>query len=124
MHEIHLDIKGERYKFSFGLQFIGMLLDELDCEIGEIGVKLKRNPYKTLPTMMHTSYVVGLREQGILKHMTITEFYALIMDEKGIKSEAPSLFLQAFTDSMKVYNKNTGADESQEPKKKSTLSEM
>ena len=46
MNKATLKISKKEFHFSFGLGFLGELLDNLDLSIDQVGDKITKNPFK------------------------------------------------------------------------------
>ena len=117
MNRIKLKLKGREFDFTFGLGFLGELLDVLDISIDEVVGKLNRNPFKMIPFLMYRSAKYSFELEGKDFDYTILDFITWIEEEGGFTSKSVESFLVAFTNSM---TKGVPVEEeiTDEPKKK------
>ena len=100
MKTIKLTFNKKEYNFSFGLGFIGMLLNETDLGLDEIVAKLNKNPFWTIPVLMFNSakYSSMLDDKDI--DFTQNDFIDWIDLEGGLGSKNVVKFLNTFTSSL------------------------
>ena len=117
MNRIKLKLKGREFDFTFGLGFLGELLDALDVSIDEVVGKLNRNPFKMIPFLMYSSAKYSYELRGEEADFTLFDFINWIEEEGGFTSKSVESFLVAFTNSM---TKGVPVEEeiTDEPKKK------
>ena len=48
-----IKLNGNEYTYSFGLGYLGELLENLDLSVFEIGKKLDKNPFKWIPELLY-----------------------------------------------------------------------
>ena len=99
-NKLTLNFEGTDIGFHFGLGFLGELLDSLGYSINELDSKIKSNPFKVIPKLMHTSYAYNLEREGKEVDLKLFDFVDLLDSVGGVDSENVSKFLTAFTDSM------------------------
>jgi len=92
--EIELKINDIVLKCSFGLGFLGELLENLDLSVFDIGEKLDKNPFKWIPVLMYESAKYTNEDLDLTKD----ELINLLDSEDGGK--AMSEFLGAFVNSL------------------------
>jgi len=100
MNKIDLTINKRKLTCSFGLGFIGELLDDLDMTLNEVVEKLNKNPFKFVPLLMFKSAEYTLLSKG--EEVTFTK-YTLMDDidkDGGLDGESLVKFLHAFTESL------------------------
>jgi len=100
MNKVELIFNNTKIGFHFGLGFLGELLENLDCSIEDLQENIRKNPFKVIPVLMHTSYSYNLKRSGKDVLLNSYDFIDLIDNAGGVSSESVSLFLNAFTDSM------------------------
>ena len=94
-----INIGGEERGFSFGLGFLGELLEDTDLTIEEIGEKMQKNPFKWIPTIMYHSVKYHDESKDIPLVYTKADVVDWI-DEIGIASEQVTLFMKSFIESL------------------------
>jgi hypothetical protein len=99
-NKIKLNIEGKELGFHFGLGFLGELLDNSDITIESIESDIQNNPFKSIPKLMHTSYVYNLKRQEKASELNFFEFLDLLDSAGGINCEGALLFIDAFGKSM------------------------
>ena len=117
MNRIKLKLKGREFDFTFGLGFLGELLDDLDMSMQDVGARIDKNPYKMIPFLMYRSAKYSCELEGKDFDYTILDFISWIEQEGGFTSKSVESFLVAFTNSM---TKGVPVEEeiTDEPKKK------
>lgn len=96
-----LEVNGQELEFSFGLGFLGELLDELDMGIDEVLQGFNTNPYKYIPTAMYMSAKYSKKRKGedfVDKYV----FFDWIDADGGLtdKNKSAVKFVQEFTASL------------------------
>lgn len=114
MNSIVIEIGGKERKFSFGLGFLGELLEHFDMSISELGEKSSKNPFKYEPLIMFVSARYAADLAGDTIDFTLNDFIGWIDDDGGIKGEKMLKFNEAFLKSL-TYNV---PEQPQENKKK------
>ena len=114
-----LKIGDRELGFSFGLAFLGELLEQTDLSIDEIVSKMNRNPFKMIPTIMYYStklYSERRGEEFVFSLFDVTDW----LDEAGgVGNENVAKFLKAFTSSLtKDVPKEDEVPDKDSPKKK------
>jgi hypothetical protein len=100
MNKIKLNFNDKFFGFHFGLGFMGVLLDDLNCSIDELMEGIQSNPFKFIPKLMHSSYSYNLKREGKEIELNIYDFTDFLDENGGIMSKTVNLFLEAFTSSM------------------------
>jgi hypothetical protein len=100
MREIKLTIGKEEMGFSFGLAFLGELLEETNMSIEEVGTKITRNPFRTVPLIMYYSAKQYAERTVKDFNYTLLDFVDLIDENGGVASKEAITFLEAFTGSL------------------------
>jgi len=107
--------------FSFGLGFIGELLEFLDISIGDLGSKMTKNPFKYTPIIMFFSAKYYAEDNNINLGMNQREFIDFLDNNGGIFSKQALSFQSKLTESFTKDVPNTDDSEEEktdEPKKK------
>ena len=55
IQEIKLKLNGKEREFSFGIIFLGEVLERLDLDYNSMLVKVSKNPFKYAPILMYES---------------------------------------------------------------------
>ncbi len=100
MNGIKLNIDGKDYNFSFGLGFLGELLEETGVELGDLMQKINKNPFKFIPLMMFRSCEYYNRRKDIQIEFNQFDFADIIDKDGGINTDNVRTFLDAFTKSL------------------------
>lgn len=97
-----LKINGKDLEFSFGLGFLGELLEETDKSIDEVLVSMDKNPYKFIPLAMYCSTKFAYEKKGKTIDFDKYTFLEWIEKDGGLtdKNESAIKFMNAFTDSL------------------------
>lgn len=97
-----LKINGKDLEFSFGLGFLGELLEETGKGIDEVLVAIDKNPYKFIPTAMYVSCKYAYESKGKEVNFTKFEFFKWIDEDGGLtdKNKSAIDFMKAFSDSL------------------------
>lgn len=100
MNKIDLTINNRRLTYSFGLGFIGELLDGLDMTLNEVVTNLNKNPFKYVPVLMFLSAEYTLLRKN--EEVTFTKFDLMddIDTDGGLDGKNIVKFLEAFTSSL------------------------
>ena len=97
---VKITVHKTQFDFHFGIGFLGELLSTLGLGIEELMQEVTKNPFKTIPIMMHKSaeyYCVRNKEEFTY---TVYDFEDFIDADGGIQAKSVEKFLQAFTNSM------------------------
>jgi hypothetical protein len=96
-----LEVNGQKLEFSFGLGFLGELLEDLNKSIDEVLVGFNENPYKYIPTAMYVSYRYSKQRNGE-DFVTKYEFFDWIDNDGGLtdKNKSAVKFITKFTQSL------------------------
>lgn len=97
---ITLKINGRDLEFTFGLGFLGELLDETNLSIDEIVEQLNRNPFKMIPLLMFQSASFALKRKGEEVDFTSYDMADWLDAEGGVSNGKVKRFLDTFTESM------------------------
>ena len=97
MKPISLDIGDRKFEFSFGLSFLGDLIEETELTIDEIVDRLTTNPFKMVPTMMYLSAKNAADRNGSNLDFSYHELVDIIDEAGGINQDAVEVFLSTFT---------------------------
>ena len=112
-----INIGGKERGFSFGLGFLGELLEETNLSIEEVGEKMQKNPFKWIPTIMF--YSTKYHDESTDLEVDYTKLDIINwIDEIGIGSDQVTLFMKSFIESL---SKGVPVEESKPadtPKKK------
>jgi hypothetical protein len=100
MNEIKLKLNGKDYNFSFGLGFLGELLDETGVELADLMGLLNKNPFKFIPLMMFRSCEYYNRRKDIQIDFNKYDFADIIDQDGGINTASVATFLDTFTKSL------------------------
>ena len=118
MNEIKLTINAREIVFSFGLGFIGALLEDTGESIEEAVDHLNRNPFYMVPKLMYLSAQYAKTRDGEELDFTMVELTDWIDQDGGVRNETIEKFLTSFTQSLaKGVPKQEGGDPG-DPKKK------
>jgi len=100
MDNLTLKINDRLLEFTFGLGFLGELLDHTNLSIDELVDKLNKNPFKMIPVIMFESADYVLKKQSKDIDFTQYDFTDWIDLDGGVGSESIVRFLDAFTHSL------------------------
>ena len=103
MNSIKLTINKREFTFSFGLGFLGELLNDLNLpasELGKLEQLMQDNPFSTIPTMMYHSAVYGLRLKGEVVDFNKYQFFEMLDQDQGIANDNVVKYVEAFTNSL------------------------
>ena len=116
MNQIKLSINKKKYVFSFGLGFLGELLENTDLQLDEITSKIIKNPFKWLPIAMFESAKFSNELEGKEVDFTAHSILEGLEEESGgINCNQSFEFMKAFSESM---IKNVSVDEDAEDNSK------
>lgn len=117
MNEIELTINGKKLKFTFGLGFLGEVLENNDISIDDLLVKIDRNPFKWIPTIMYASTKYSYSLEGKELDFTLQDMFKWTDQEGGLTDKNLTVvkFIEAFRASL---FKNVPEDDSKASKKK------
>lgn len=117
---ITLKISGRDLEFTFGLGFLGELLEETNLSIDEIVEKLNNNPFKMIPTLMFHSAKFAMERKGIAIDFNAFDMADMIDADGGVQCDNVKMFLKTFTDSMTKDIPEEKTVKRKAPKKKLT----
>ena len=103
MNNIKLTIDKREFDFSFGLGFLGELLDELDLSIEDVINKSGKNPFKWIPLLMFHSASYSVSYNGGEVDFTLKDIIKGIEnDKKGgvIVTSFTKAFLSSLNDGL------------------------
>ena len=100
MNSITLTINKRELDFTFGLGFLGELLEQTDLSIDEVVLKLEKNPFKMLPTLMYESAKYALDRKGKEVDFTQHDFIDWIEADGGVMSKNSLKFYEGFVKGM------------------------
>lgn len=97
-----LKINGKDLEFSFGLGFLGELLDETGKDMNEVLEALDKNPYKFIPLTMFVSCKYAYESKGQKIDFNKYQFFAWIDADGGLTDENQSAitFMEELTKSL------------------------
>ncbi len=97
-----LKINGRELEFSFGLGFLGELLEVTGKDMNEVLEALDKNPYKFIPLTMFVSCKYAYEEKGIDIDFNKHTFFKWIDSDGGLtdKNESAIKFMNALTESL------------------------
>ena len=115
-----LKVNGKDLEFSFGLGFLGELLEETGKSMDEVLVAIDKNPYKFIPTAMFVSTKFAYERQGKTIDFTKFDFFDWLEADGGLtdKNESAIKFMNAFSQSLFKDVPQEEATEDKAPKKK------
>ena len=114
--EIKLKIDGKDYVFTFGLGYLGELLEFTGFPLDELYSKILKNPYKWLPIAMFESAKFSKELEGEEIDFTANSILEGLSKENGaINCDQSFKFMRAFNESM---IKNVPVDEEVKDKSK------
>lgn len=118
MNKIDLTINNRKLTYSFGLGFIGELLDSLDMTLNEVVSSLNKNPFKYVPFLMFKSAEYTLLRKG--EEVVFTEFNIMddIDSDGGLDGKNVVKFLNSFTNSLAKGVPSSEEVKSDKPEKK------
>jgi len=97
MNTIKLRIADKDLEFSFGLAFMGALLEETDLSIDEIVSKMSRNPFRMIPLIMFQSAKYALARKKLDIDFDIADMTDWIDISGGLANENVEKFMKEFT---------------------------
>ena len=97
---ITLEYGGKNLKFSFGLGFLGELLEVTGLDIDAVVLKLKQNPFRMIPLMMYYSTFWAYRLEDKELDFTLVEFINWVDKDGGVSTDKTQKFLDSFTESL------------------------
>jgi len=118
MKTLNLTINGKEIKFSFGLGFLGELIDDLDIGFDELFIKYDRNPFKYIPLIMFHSAKFTAENNDKEIDFTKNDLCNWIDDDGGLKNESMIKFSHAFIESINKDVPKEEESKGNEPKKK------
>ena len=101
MNTVELKINGKKLTFSFGLGFLGELIDATGLDLDELNIKLQSNAFKYIPLVMYHSAAYSLKRNG--DNVTFTEYDMSDWIEKedgAFSSDVVIKFFEGFTASL------------------------
>lgn len=112
-----IKLNNREFDCSFGLGFLGELIDVLDISYDELFNRYEKNPIKYVPVIMYESVKYAL--DGEID-FTKKEFMQWIDNEGGLSNKELVRFSQAFLDSIvkNVPEEKEAEQESSDTKKK------
>ncbi len=124
INKITLDVLGKT-DFSFGLGFLGDLLDETNLTIDGIIDKLNKNPFKMIPVLMYQSAKYAAMRKGDDLLFKQYELMDWIDENGGVQNDGIVKFMDAFTKSLtKDVPKEKEVKQSKEEAKKKLTGEL
>jgi len=116
MNELKIELGGKERLFSFGLAFLGELLEHFDMDMAELGAKMARNPFKYQPLIMFLSAKHACELNDIEMDFTHSDVISWVEAEPfGIKSDKATKFDACLVESL--YKNVPKQDETQDKKK-------
>lgn len=100
MQKINITFSGREIEFIFGTIFMGEVVEVLDADVSEIHAKMKKNPFKVIPTLMYYSAYFAAESKGQALDLSKNELIALIDNDGGLFSDNARRFIEAFTKSI------------------------
>lgn len=118
MKGLTIEINGKERKFSFGLGFIGELIEGSGIDISEIITKLNANPYKYTPEYMYYSHKYERESLGEVMELTKYDFGKWIDDHpKLYAADEVKSFIEGLLKSLTKDVPAQEATETEEVKK-------
>lgn len=117
---MEIEFGGKKRLFSFGLGFLGELIEYTGLDISQVLTKLETNPIKYIPEYMYYSNKYACESKGLEFTETIYDFKNHIENEKGIyTSESVKKFCKGFVKSLHkdVYMELIPEEQGEEEKK-------
>ena len=120
MNKITLKINDKELEFSFGLAFLGELIEKTDLSLEDIIAKMNKNPFKMVPMIMFYSASYALERKGKEVDFTRFDISDWIDTSGGIADKSVVKFIEAFTLSLTkgVPKEEEAAKKDDSPKKK------
>jgi len=84
MKNLKLTINSRELEFTFGLGFLGEVLEFLDMSMSELGEKVTKNPYKYIPILVYHSAKYALDLEGKEADFTQKDVIEWIEKDGGI----------------------------------------
>ncbi len=112
---------GKERLFSFGLGFLGELIEDTGLDISQVLIKLETNPIKYIPEYMYHSSKYAYESKGMEFSENVYDFKRYIEEEKGIyTSDGVKKFCKKFIESLHkdVYMELVPEEDQEEVKKK------
>lgn len=92
---------GERdLEFTFGLGFLGEILEETNLGIDEMMEKMDKNPFRMIPLLMYHSARFTLDLRGKKCDFALSDVIGWVEDLGGINSPEVIEFIEAYTKSL------------------------
>jgi hypothetical protein len=121
IQELKLKLGGEERTFTFGIIFLGNVLERLDFDYNELLIKSSKNPFKYAPILMYESLKNTAERDGRNTNFTERDLIGWLESEETMGADKIVQFIQAF---MGTNENKTPIEESGEmvddnsPKKK------
>ena len=100
MNAIKLTINKRELDFTFGLGFLGELLEALDMDIENVVVSINKNPFKIIPALMFHSASYAKKRKGQKVDFTLYDLTDWIEEDGGIGNNNVVDFCNAFNESL------------------------
>tara|TARA_R110000803_G_scaffold63443_1_gene124109 strand:- start:6860 stop:7219 length:360 start_codon:yes stop_codon:yes gene_type:complete len=101
MNAIDLTINGQKLNFSFGLGFLGEIIDKTGLDLDELNAKLSSNAFKYIPLVMFYSAEYSKKRIGESLDFTQYDMADWIEQEEGaFSSDVVLKFFDGFTKSL------------------------
>lgn len=94
--DINIKIEKQDYTFSFGLNFIGEVLERTDLDYNDLLQKVIKNPFKYAPILMYESLKNTAKRDKTKLELTEDEFITLLEKQPNLGTDIIMMFVYAF----------------------------
>ena len=96
IQEIKLKLNGQEYTFSFGILFLGEVLERLDLDYNSLLQKVSKNPFKYAPILMEESLRNTAKRINKNIDFTYTDIANWLEKEESLGVDVMLQFIHAF----------------------------
>lgn len=96
IQELKLKLGGKERTFTFGIVFLGELLERLDLDYNSMLVKVSKNPFKYAPILMHESLINTEKRLGKEVDFTENDIVGWLEKEELMGVDIMLAFINAF----------------------------
>lgn len=116
MDRIIIEMEGTPRPFHFGIGFIGGVLNALDIPFEKFKEAIDRNPFTSIPLMMHESHKLACLIDKTECKLTLGDFYQFIDATGGIGGDPVQTFLAGWRESQSKDAPKQDAEKKKRPK--------
>ena len=118
IQEIKLKLGGKEREFTFGITFLGEVLERLDIDYNELLNKVLKNPFKYAPVLMFESLKNTANRINSSVDFTEKELVLWLEKEENLGVDLMLKFIHAFLGTNENYTPLNDSEKADDVKKK------